>query len=160
MGLFGPKGVNLSRLLGLVQSQYNGITFEQKELTADKAVITANIVAEKYFDDGIFVRIVAYKSGTCHVFLVFDELDPTFENLKLINEYNDHSSFLSAYISQKDGGKFLELHGSSMDAPDEKVLSETIAYFINEALNEKLLKYLQPLTNRTYTAPSNTKVGY
>ena len=150
MGLFGPKGVNLSRLLGLVQSQFNGISFEQKEFSADKAVITANIVAEKYFDDGILVRIVAYKSGTCHVFMIFDKLDPTYENLQLINEYNDHSSFLSAYISQKDGGQYLELHGSSMDAPDEKVLSETIAYFINEALNEKLLKYLQPLTNRTY----------
>lgn len=150
MGLFGSKGVNLSKLCGLIQGQFSGISFEQKELTADKSVITANIVAERYFDDGIFVRIVAYKSGTCHVFMIFDKLDPTYENLTLINEYNDHSSFLSAYISQKDGGKYLELHGSSMDAPDEKVLSETIAYFINEALNEKLLQYLQPLTSRTY----------
>ncbi len=153
MGLFGaskPKGPNLAKLKGLIQSEYNGITFTEKSRTEDKVEITADIVAKKYFDDGITVRIVAYKSGTCHVFLVFDELDPTFENLKLINEYNDHSSFLSAYISQKDGGQYLELHGSSMDAPDEKVLSETIAYFINEALNEKLLKYLQPLTNRTY----------
>ena len=151
MGLFGGnKGVNLAKLKDLIQAQYKGITFTEKSRTADKVEITANLVAEKYFDDGIAVRVVAYKSGTCHVFMVFDKLDPTLQNLSLINEYNDHSSFLSAYISQKNGGKYLELHGSSMDAPDEKVLSETICYFINELLNDKLLPYLQPITKNTY----------
>ena len=108
------------------------------------------IVAKKYFDDGITVRIVAYKSGTCHVFMVFDKLDPTFENYNLINEYNDHSSFLNAYISQKNGGKYLELHASSLDLADENVMSSVICYYINEVLNEKLLTYLQPITKRTY----------
>ena len=151
MGLFGgSKGPNLAKLKGLIQKEYNGITFTEKSRTEDKVEITAEIVAKKYFDDGITVRIVAYKSGTCHVFMVFDKIDPTLENLTLINEYNDHSSFLSAYISQKNGGKYLELHGSSMDAPDVKTLSETIAYFINELLNDKLLPYLQPITKRTY----------
>ena len=152
MGLFDkkPKGVNLKELVGNIQSQFSGISFTEKSRTDDKVEITANIVAEKYFDDGIAVRVVAYKSGTCHVFMVFDKLDPTFENLSLINEYNDHSSFLSAYISQKNGGKYLELHGSSMDAPDAKILADTISYFINELLNEKLLQYLQPITKRTY----------
>lgn len=150
MGLFGSKGPNLAALKGLIQKEYNGITFTEKSRTDDKVEITAEIVAKKYFDDGITVRIVAYKSGTCHVFMVFDKLDPTFENYDMINEYNDHSSFLSAYISQKNGGKYLELHGSSMDAPDEKALASTICYFINEVLNEKLLQYLQPITKRTY----------
>ena len=142
--------VELSGLRDLIAVQFNGINFEQKSLENGKVEITANITAEKYFDDGIAVRIVAYQSGTCHVFMVFDKIDPTLENLTLINEYNDHSSFLSAYISQKNGGKYLELHGSSMDAPDVKTLSETIAYFINELLNDKLLPYLQPITKRTY----------
>ena len=142
--------VQLSGLRDLIASQFSGINFEEKSCTEDKVEITANIVAEKYFDDGIAVRVVAYKSGTCHVFMVFDKLDPTLENLTLINEYNDHSSFLSAYISQKNGGKYLELHGSSMDASNAQVLSETIAYFINELLNEKLLPYLQSITKRTY----------
>ena len=151
MGLFGgSKGPNLAKLKGLIQKEYNGITFTEKSRTEDKVEITAEIVAKKYFDDGIAVRVVAYKSGTCHVFMVFDKLDPTLENLTLVNEYNDHSSFLSAYISQKNGGKYLELHGSSMDAPDENVLKDTICYFINELLNEKLLQYLQPITKRTY----------
>ena len=152
MGLFDskPKGVNLKELLGNIQSQFNGITFNEKSRTEDKVEITASIEAKKYFDDGISVRIVAYKSGTCHVFMVFDKLDPNFENYDMINTYNDHSSFLAAYISQKNGGKYLELHGSSMDAPNAKVLSDTIAYFINELLNEKLLPYLQPITKRTY----------
>lgn len=150
MGLFGG-GVKLAKLADLIRKEYNGITFNVKNLTDDKVEITASIVAEKYFDDSISVRIVAYKSGTCHVFLVFDKLDPTFENYDLINEYNDNSSFLSAYISQKNGGKYLELHGSSLDAPNTQVLCDTICYFINEALNDKLLKYLQPLTNNTYS---------
>ena len=152
MGLFDskPKGVNLKEVLGHVQSQFNGITFTEKSRTEDKLEITASIEAKKYFDDGISVRIVAYKSGTCHVFMVFDKLDPTFENYDMINNYNDHSSFLAAYISQKNGGKYLELHGSSMDAPNAKVLADTIVYFINELLNEKLLPHLQPITKRTY----------
>ena len=158
MGLFGSKGPDLLRLKDLIQKEYNGISFEEKKRTYDeknprlvnKIEITANIVAEKYFDDGIAVRIVAYKSGTCHVFMVFDKLDPTYENLTMINEYNDHSSFLSAYISQKNGGKYLELHASSLDLADENVMSSVICYYINEVLNEKLLTYLQPITKRTY----------
>mgnify|MGYP003435286433 FL=1 len=82
--------------------------------------------------------------------MVFDKLDPTFENYNLINEYNDHSSFLNAYISQKNGGKYLELHASSLDLADENVMSSVICYYINEVLNEKLLTYLQPITKRTY----------
>jgi hypothetical protein len=151
MGLFGgSKGPNLAKLKGLIQKEYSGITFTEKSRTEDKVEITAEIVAKKYFDDGITVRIVAYKSGTCHVFMVFDKLDPTFENYNLINEYNDHSSFLNAYISQKNGGKYLELHASSLDLADENVMSSVICYYINEVLNEKLLTYLQPITKRTY----------
>ena len=152
MGLFDskPKGLNLKELLGLLQGQFSSITFTEKSRTEDKVEITAEIVAKKYFDDGITVRIVAYKSGTCHVFMVFDKLDPTFDNYNLINEYNDHSSFLNAYISQKNGGKYLELHASSLDLADEKVQANVICYFINEVLNEKLLEYLQPITKRTY----------
>ena len=151
MGLFS-KGVELSKLHAEIDNLFNhNITFKVKEQTNDKVVITADIEAKQYFDDGIFVRIVAYKSGTCHVFMVFDQLDPTYENLVMLNEMNDNLSFLSAYISEKDSGKkYLELHGSSMDAPNAQVLSETIAYFINELLNEKLLQYLQPITKRTY----------
>ena len=152
MGLFSskPAGPNLAALKGLIQAEYNGITFTEKSRTEDKVEITAEIVAKKYFDDGITLRIVAYKSGTCHVFMVFDKLDPTFENYEMINNYNDHSSFLNAYISQKNGGKYLELHASSLDLPDEKALCSVICYFINEVLNEKLLVYLQPITKRTY----------
>ena len=151
MGLFS-KGVELHKLHAEIDNLFNGnITFKVKEQTNDKVVITADIEAKQYFDDGIFVRIVAYKSGTCHVFMVFDQLDPTYENLLMINEMNDNISFLSAYISEKDSGKkYLELHGSSMDAPDAKILADTISYFINELLNEKLLQYLQPITKRTY----------
>jgi hypothetical protein len=153
------SGTNTQELKDLIQKEYKGISFEEKKRTYDeknprlvnKIEITANIVAEKYFDDGIAVRIVAYKSGTCHVFMVFDKLDPTYENLTMINEYNDHSSFLSAYISQKNGGKYLELHGSSMDAPDEQALASTVCFFINELLNDSLLKYLQPITRNTYS---------
>lgn len=150
MGLFGKKGPNLAKLRDLIAKEFNGINFEEKSRTDDKVEITANIVAEKYFNDGIAVRVVAYKSGTCHAFMVFDKLDPTFENYHLINEYNDHSSFLNAYISQKNGGKYLELHGSCLNLPDEEALADAIVYYINELLNEKLLQYLQPLTKRTY----------
>ena len=151
MGLFGgSKGPNLAKLKGLIQKEYNGITFTEKSRTEDKVEITAEIVAKKYFDDDIAVRIVAYKSGTLHVFMVFDKLDPTFENYNLINEYNDHSSFLNCYISQKNGGKYLELHGSCLNLPDEKAVADAASYYINELLNEKLLQHLQPLSKRTY----------
>ena len=152
MGLFDskPKGLNLKDLLSLLQGQFNSITFTEKSRTEDKVEITADIVAKKYFDDGIALRVVAYKSGPCHVFMTFDKLDPSFENYDMINTYNDHSSFLAAYISQKNGGKYLEIHGSSMDAPSVKVLSDTVTYLINELLNEKLLNYLQPITKNTY----------
>lgn len=155
MGLFGfggssSSGVNLSQLRSALQKEFDGIEFTEKSRTDDKVEITADITAKKYFDDDISVRIVAYKSGTCHVFMVFDHLDATYDNLCLINDYNDHSSFLSAYISEKKGGNYLELHGSSMDAPNTKVLAETIAYLMNEILNENGLKYLQPLSRATY----------
>ena len=152
MGLFS-KGVELSKLHAEIDNLFNhNITFKVKEQTNDKVVITADIEAKQYFDDGIVVRIVAYKSGTCHVFMVFDQLDPTYENLVMLNEMNDNLSFLSAYISEKDSGKkYLELHGSSIDAHDTKTLASNIQFFINQALADSVLKYLQPLTARTYS---------
>ena len=52
MGLFDskPKGVNLKEVLGNIQSQFNGITFNEKSRTDDKVEITASIEAKKYFE--------------------------------------------------------------------------------------------------------------
>ena len=140
--------VQLSGLRDLIASQFSGINFEEKSCTEDKVEITANIVAEKYFDDSVWLKCVCYASGCIHVFLVFDKLDADTENYRLINEFNCNSSFLRGYINNNG---YFEIHYSAIDLKSNKLLTDSFVFALNQLLSDNTLQYLKPITYNTYS---------
>lgn len=121
----------------------------------DKCEFTATITASNYFDDSVFVEGTIYASGSLHVFMTFDHIDPTLETYDLINRFNENTSWAKAYIkhvSRKDGSvaRYLALHYSIVSSKDDKEACENLSFCFNNMLNDSVMKYLKPLTVLTY----------
>ena len=86
MELFN-NNVVLKDLHELLQDSYTFITFNEESCTEERAIYTAHVEVDDCFDDEISIKIISYQSGTCHVFMIFDKIEATFENLMLINKY-------------------------------------------------------------------------
>jgi hypothetical protein len=149
MELFN-NNVVLKDLHELLQDSYTYITFNEESCTEERAIYTAHVEVDDCFDDEISIKIISYQSGTAHVFMIFDKIEATLENLMLINKYNERSAFLRAYISSKEDGTYLEVHGTNIDCPDTESLCNTICFFINELFDDNTLPYLQEITKYTY----------
>ena len=139
------------KVYDLVRRHFDHLSFELKKDEMDQVEFTAEITAEKYFDDGVYIDIVAYKSGTYHVFFTFDSLEPTFDALTACNNFNKASAFFSSYVCKRGNTNFLELHysGVGFDGVTEEEVADNIIFGLNELLSDDTLEYLQPLTRLT-----------
>ena len=140
--------MNLSSIVPILKSKFRSVPFEVKENTGDKLRIMADISIND-LSDNVLLSITAYKGGTLHVFLTFDEISETMEVYKLINDLNENCSFYKAYISKGDTN-FLEIHATSLCEPDENEVADAIEFFMTEVLEDRMRRYLVPLVERTY----------
>ena len=149
MGLLDNLGgVNLNKVFEMAQKEYSQLTFKLKSCDKDRLEFTGDIVAEKYFDDSVWLKCVCYASGCIHVFLVFDKLDADTENYRLINEFNCNSSFLRGYINNNG---YFEIHYSAIDLKSNKLLTDSFVFALNQLLSDNTLQYLKPITYNTYS---------
>ncbi len=121
------------------------IGLKVEEETAEKLVLHAEITAKAYFKDSIYLRVVVFESGTLHVFLTFEELEKTYENLYLINSFNAENPWFRAYIGNINGKDFLELHYTSFSIESEEQVSDAVGYLLNQLLEQSALQYLKPM---------------
>ena len=121
------------------------IGLKVEEETAEKLVLHAEITAKAYFKDSIYLRVVVFESGTLHVFLTFEELEKTYENLYLINSFNADNPWFRAYIGNINGKDFLELHYTSFSIESEEQVSDAVGYLLNQLLEQSALQYLKPM---------------
>ena len=49
------------------------------------------IVAKDYFPEAVYCRLVAYESGTIHLFLTFNEAEKDNDRLFIINNFNENN---------------------------------------------------------------------
>lgn len=142
--------MNLKKFYKLVTAPYKRISFEIKEETKDSITFTSNLSVSHY-DDDILLRVIAHNDGTVHVFYVFDKLELTPTNMELVNEFNSGDYFMSAAISEKNGGTYLEFHGRVVgELKDLKRCVETTQFFIDRIANEKVAARIKPLAERTH----------
>lgn len=121
------------------------IGLKVEEESAEKLVLHAEITAKAYFKDSIYLRVVVFESGTLHVFLTFEELEKTYENLYLINSFNADNPWFRAYIGNINGKDFLELHYTSFSIESEEQVSDAVGYLLNQLLEQSALQYLKPM---------------
>ena len=123
------------------------IGLQVQEETAASLTLHSEITAKDYFDNSIYFRLVIFSSGTLHMFLTFNEIERTYDNLYLINHFNAESPWFKAYIANINDKDYLELHYASVALEKEAEVIDSFGFLLNDLLNENTLKYLQPILN-------------
>lgn len=139
--------MNLTSLKERLLDLGKKIALQVQEETKESITLHSQITAKDYFENSIYFRLVVFSSGTLHIFLTFDEIERTYDNLYLINAFNAESPWFKAYIVNINDKDFLELHYSVMGLESEEQVINTFGYMLNSLLDEETLKYLKPILN-------------
>lgn len=115
------------------------------EETANYITLHSEITAQDYFDNSIYCHITVFEGGTFHFYMTFDEIEKTYDNLFLINNFNVEHPWFQAYITNLNGKDFFELHHAAIALKDEKAVTDIVGYLLNDVLNEDTLALIKPI---------------
>lgn len=139
--------MNLTNLKEQLLKFGEKIGLQVHEEKADQITFHTQITAKDYFINSVYCRFVAYQSGTIHLFLTFDVIESTYDNLYLINAFNENNPWFRAYITNIHDRDYLEIHYAAVGLSHENEAIDTFGFLLNELLNEPTLKYLKPILN-------------
>lgn len=135
------------------------ISLSVEDENAEQLTVSAHMQAKSYFNDEVYLRYVIFKSGTVHLFLTFDEMEKTYDNLFLINKFNADNPWFRAYIINLGGKDFLELHYTSFYVTGEQEAVDIIGYLMTELLKDDTFKYLKPILNNNKKSAQACALG-
>ena len=139
--------MDLIKLKEQLLAMGKGIGLQVQEETAESLTLHSQITAKDYFDNSIYFRLVVFASGTLHIFLTFNEMEKTYDNLFLINNFNAENPWFRAYIANINDKDYLELHYASVALEKEADVLDSFGFLLNNLLSEDTLKYLRPILN-------------
>ena len=139
--------MNLSSVKERLLELGKTIGLQVHEETAQSIILHSQITARDFFESSIYCRLVVYASGTFHMFLTFDEIEKTYDNLFLINTFNADSPWFKAYVANINDKDFLELHYSVLALKTEDEIIDSVGFLLNNLLEEETLKNLRPILN-------------
>lgn len=125
----------------------NKIGLQVQEESAQSLTLHAELTAKDYFDNSIYLNVTIYNSGTMHMFLTFNEIERTYDNLYLINNFNAEHPWFNAYIANINEKDYLELHYSSLFLKDDLEVINSFGYLLDNLLSENTLSLLKPILN-------------
>ena len=137
--------MNLTKLKEQLLKSGEKIALSVDEETPTSLTLHTEITAKAYFKNTVYLRVVSFASGTLHIFLTFDEIERTYDNLYLINAFNEANPWFRGYITNINDKDFLELHYSAIDLENESQVVDTVGFLLNELLREDTIKYLKPI---------------
>ena len=140
--------MNLNKLKEQLLEMGKKVGLQVQEETAQYLTLHSQITAKDYFENSIYLRMTIFESGTLHMFLTFDEIERTYDNLYLINNFNSEHPWFKAYIANINDKDFLELHYACLSLKDEVEVINTFGYLLNNLLSEDTLKILKPILYR------------
>ncbi|MCQ2800643.1 MAG: hypothetical protein MJ216_01660 [Bacilli bacterium] len=123
------------------------IGLKVNEETAEMISVDSQITAKDYFKSAVYLRVVVYSSGTLHMFLTFNQIEKTSDNLFLINNFNAENPWFKAYIANIGNKDYLELHYATFALTDDGQPADVVNYLLNQLLTEDILKNLNPILN-------------
>lgn len=135
----------------LVKLYQNG-QMEFKEITKGMIRISALDDSYQYFDDDVILFIDMFNpENTIIVSFIFNKINPTFEALQLINNYNVNQTLSKAYIFEdKSGINYLKIEFLFETIENDKLALDKIVGVIENLTYDDTLKDLQPLINLTH----------
>ena len=139
--------MNLTNLKEQLLKFGEKIGLQVHEEKADQITFHTQITAKDYFLNTVYCRFVAYQSGTIHLFLTFDVIESTYDNLYLINAFNENNPWFRGYITNIHDRDYFEVHYAAVGLNHENEAIDTFGFLLNELLNEPTLKYLKPILN-------------
>ena len=139
--------MDLIKLKEQLLAMGKGIGLQVQEQTKESLTLHSQITAKDYFDNSIYFRLVVFASGTLHIFLTFNEMERTYDNLYLINNFNAENPWFRAYIANINDKDYLELHYTSVSLEKEADVLDSFGFLLNNLLSEDTLKYLRPILN-------------
>lgn len=139
--------MNLTKLKEQLLEMGKQIGLQVQEETATSLTVHSQITAKQYFENSIYLTVTVYEGGTFHMFLTFDPLEKTYDNLFLLNNFNAKQPWFKAYISNINDKDYLELHFSALSLKDEAEVINDFGYLLNNILGEETLNLLKPLLN-------------
>ena len=137
--------MDLIKLKEQVLEMGKHVGLQVQEETAQSITFHTQLTAKDYFDNSIYFRFVVYTSGTVHLFLTFDEIERTYDNFYLINNFNAEHPWFKAYIVNVNDKDFLELHYATLSLEKEAQVLDTFGFLLNDLLNDNTLKFLNPI---------------
>ena len=137
--------MNLNNLKEKLLDLGKNIGLQVQEEASNSITLHANIIAKDYFENSIYLNMVVYEAGSLHVFFTFDEMEKTYDNLFLINNFNAKHPWFKGYISNINDKDFFELHYASVDVKNEDEVIETFKFLLNDTLKESTLDLLKPI---------------
>ena len=137
--------MNLNNLKEKLLELGKNIGLQVQEETATSLTVHANIIAKDYFENSIYLNMTVYEAGSMHVFFTFDEMERTYDNLYLINNFNAKHPWFKGYISNINDKDYFEIHYASLDEKDEEAVIESVGYLLNNILKEDTLDILKPI---------------
>ena len=140
--------MNLNKLKEQLLEMGKKVGLQVQEETAQYLTLHSQITAKDYFENSIYLRMTIFESGTLHMFLTFDEIERTYDNLYLINNFNSEHPWFKAYIANINDKDFLELYYACLSLKDEVEVINTFGYLLNNLLSEDTLKILKPILYR------------
>lgn len=139
--------MDLIKLKEQLLAMGKGIGLQVQEETKESLTLHSQITAKDYFDNSIYFRLVVFASGTLHIFLTFNEMEKTYDNLFLINNFNTENPWFRAYIANINDKDYLELHYASLSLEKEADVLDSFGFLLNNLLSDDTLKYLRPILN-------------
>lgn len=115
----------------------------------EKAVFHTEMQVKAAGEDKIYVQCVVHNEGSAHMFFTFDLLEPTLENLLLINELNINTSFMKAYINKADDRYFFEIHYSASGMQNEDQVVEQLNNFLANLVSDVNIPKIKKILERT-----------
>lgn len=131
---------------------YPEYKFKFKQCDKDQVIISTYISSEEHFDDDVSLDINVFKSKqTIFMSFLFDKINPTFEALQLINNFNANQPHSKAYIEEmRSGDNYLNITYLFTSLKSTKLALYNITGAIYDLTLDTTLEDLQPLTNLTY----------
>ena len=137
--------MNLNNLKEKLLEMGKGIGLQVQEEDTNSLTMHANIIAKEYFDNSIYLNMTVYEGGSMHVFLTFNEMERTYENLYMINNFNTQHPWFKGYIGNINGKDYFEIHYASLEAKDENEVMESFGFLLSNILKEETLNLLKPI---------------
>ena len=139
--------MNVDTFKGLLASQTtpNGFAWSENDKFEGEGCLLACKGGFPYYDDDCLIQLHATEN-VVEIEFVLDCINPTYDNLKLVNDFNDNVSFLKASIRRQRQGFFLVVAANLLVVENEQQAVNFFMQAFKYVASQEVSIFLRPLT--------------